>query len=279
MISLLLAVLVSVAAQTPTPAKPDSSAEAAYIVGVSDVLGIKVFEEPELSRAYNVDTDGTVTFPFLGRVPVSGKTVREIEALLTKGLADGYVRRPQVSVEVTSYRSRNIYVLGEVKNSGKYSIEGQVTLLEVIAKAGSLTANAGNTIIVQRNKDGAGSASPAPALPGNDRTTEVLRVNVEDLREGKLNANIPLQDGDTIVVPPAERFYVSGYVRTPGSFVLQPKMTVQQAIAVAGGLTERGSNRGIKIRRNVNGKEIEIDARLTDVVQPNDTILIRQRLI
>jgi polysaccharide export outer membrane protein len=94
-----------------------------------------------------------------------------------------------------------------------------------------------------------------------------------------LAANILLQDNDTIFVSAADRFYVTGFVRTPGSFVLQPNMTVQQAIAVAGGLTERGSTRGIKIRRKVKGKDVEVNARMTDLVQPNDTIQVRQRLI
>jgi protein involved in polysaccharide export with SLBB domain len=80
-------------------------------------------------------------------------------------------------------------------------------------------------------------------------------------------------------VPPAERFYVTGFVRQPGSFVLRPGMTVRQAIAEAGGVTERGSSRGIKIIRKENGKEVELDADMADLVKPNDTIRIRQRLI
>ena len=92
-------------------------------------------------------------------------------------------------------------------------------------------------------------------------------------------ANLLLQDSDTIIVPPAERFYVTGFVRTPGSFVLRPGMTVRQAIAEAGGISERGSTRGIKIIRKEKDKEVEIDADMADLIRPNDTIRIRQRLI
>jgi polysaccharide biosynthesis/export protein len=89
-----------------------------------------------------------------------------------------------------------------------------------------------------------------------------------------------LQDSDMIIVPAAERYYVSGFVKTPGSFVLRPGMSVRQAIAEAGGLTERGSTRGLKIlRKDTNGKEIEVDAKMSDPVKPNDTIKVRQRLI
>ena len=94
-----------------------------------------------------------------------------------------------------------------------------------------------------------------------------------------MQANILLQDGDTIFVPQAEKFYVMGFVKQPGFFVLQPNMTVRQAIAMAGGLTDRGSDRRLKIIRKVNNKDIEIDAKLSDVVLPNDTIRVGPRII
>jgi polysaccharide export outer membrane protein len=283
-VTLLLGFVALLAAQTPpqvaVPAPAPTQVSPGYEVGPSDVLNIKVFNEADLSGPFSVDSDGTITFPFLGRVTVGGKTVRDIEAQLTKALTGAYLRNPQISVEIGNYRSRAIFILGEVKAPGKYSIEGPMTLLEVLAKAGSLTAAAGNSIIVQRYKDGlAAAVSNEPMLPGDPRGAEVMRVNVSDLNEGRLNANILLQDSDTIVVPAADRFYVTGFVRQPGSFVLRPGMSVQQAIAEAGGFTERGSTRGIKIVRQVNGKEVEINAKMSDLVKPNDTIRVRQRLI
>ena len=267
--SLLIAFVALLVAQTPpqVAVPAPSQVSPGYVIGPSDVLNIKVFNEIDLSGPFSVDSDGTITFPLLGRIPVGGKTPRDIEAYLIKTLTGSYLRNPQVSVEIGNFRSRAIFILGEVKAPGKYSIEGPMTLLEVLAKAGSLTTAAGNTIIVQRYKDGlAAAVSSEPMLPGDPRGAEVMRVNVEDLREGRLNANILLQDSDTIVVPPADRFYVTGYVRTPGSFVLRPGMSVQQAIAEAGGFTERGSRRGIKILRRVKDKEVEINARLTDQI-------------
>jgi len=251
-----------------------------YLIGPADVLNITVFGEPELSGKFNVDTDGTITFQFLNRVPVGGKTLNEVEQLLTTGLRSGFVNRAQVSVQIDTYRSRAIFVLGEVKAPGKYTIEGQVTLLEVIAKAGSFTPSAGPEIIVLRYKDGmAATVAAAPATPGGKDSAELLRVSVEDLKSGRFTANFLLQDSDTISVPAAERYYVTGFVKTPGSFVLRPGMTVQQAIAEAGGLTERGSTRGIKITRKVNGKDTQINAKMSDLIKPNDTLQIRQRLI
>jgi polysaccharide biosynthesis/export protein len=276
-----LAGQASAGGQVANPAEPaiQSAAPATYQIGASDVLGIKVFGEDALSNSYTVDGDGSITFPLLGRVQVGGRTTRDIEEHLTKLLAAGYIRKPQVSVEITTYRSRSIFVIGEVKSPGRYTINGPQTLLEVIAHAGSTTATASDTIIVQRYKDGIAAAVATPALPGDSQAVEVFRVSLTELRDGRLNANILLQDSDTIIVPPAERFYVDGFVRQPGSFVLRPGMNVRQAIAEAGGITERGSSRGIKLIRKENGKEVELDADWGDLVKPNDTIRVRQRRI
>jgi polysaccharide export outer membrane protein len=284
LLSVLVVLLSVVQAGAPKPAPqappPSSFAQAnlAYVIGPSDVLGIKVFDEPGLSGNYNVDSDGSITYPLVGRVEVKGLTVRDVEVRLTKMLSPAYLRRPQVSVEIAQFRSRSIFVLGEVRTPGKYSIEGQVTLLEVIANAGSLTPTAGNEIIVQRYKDGV-PVVLTPALPGDDRAAEVMRVSMDALREGRGAANLLLQDGDTLYIPPADKFYVTGFVRSPGAYVLVPNMTVRQAIAVAGGLTERGSDRGMKVIRRVKDKEIEVEVSMSDIVKPNDTIRIRQRLI
>ena len=281
---LLLVALVAgqaAAATRPvTPAPSQSQVVSSYVVGPADVLGIKVFGEDALSNKYTVDTDGSITFPLLGRVEVSRKTTRQIEEELTKMLAGDFLRRPQVSVEVAQYRSRSIFVIGEVRSPARYTIEGPMTLLEVIAEAGSTTPAASDTIIVQRYKEGMAAAVTAPAMPDDDRSVEVLRVSLEDLRAGRLAANILLQENDTIIVPPAPLVYVSGYVKQPGSFPIRPGMTVRQAITEAGGVSERGSTRGIKIvRKDKTGKEVEIDADMSTLVQPNDTIKIRARLI
>lgn len=275
---LVVAALGVVTAAQQPPAS--SSATGTYRIGSADVLQIKVFDEPGLSNKFTVDSDGTITYPFLGRLEVRGKTLREVEDVLTTRLRADYVKNAQVTVEIDAFRSRSIFVIGEVKAPGKYIIEGPVTLLEVIARAGSFTSTAGPTIVVQRYKDGmAAAVAAAPAQPNADNTAELMRVDIEDLKQGKVNANVLLQDSDTIIINPAERFYVTGFVRTPGAFVLRPGMTVQQAIAEAGGLNERGSSRGIRIQRKIKGKDVEIDAGMTDLVQANDTIKIRQRRI
>ena len=99
------------------------------------------------------------------------------------------------------------------------------------------------------------------------------KVNLRDLQAGALSANVTIRDGDTIFVPRAERFYVTGQVRSPGAYAFELNLTVLQAISLAGGPTDRGSNRRLRIIR----QQKEFDAKLTDIVQPGDTIIVRQR--
>src|SRR5688500_13314886 len=117
MLHLLPAIALTISAQAAsgqaTPPEPaiQSAAPATYQIGATDVLGIKVFGEEALSNNFTVDSDGSITFPLLGRVQVGGKTTREIEEHLTQLLKGDYLRNPQVSVEITTYRSRSIFVI------------------------------------------------------------------------------------------------------------------------------------------------------------------------
>ena len=119
---------------------------------------------------------------------------------------------------------------------------------------------------------------PSAATPERD-DADVQRVNLHEIESGRLSRNVIIRDGDTIFVPKAERFFVTGFVRTPGSYTLEPNMTVLQAISMAGGVTERGSGRRLKVTRVVNGERKELDAKPTDGVQAGDTITVRQRLL
>ena len=265
-------------ARLQQPAAQPPAVESAYRVGPSDELKISVFDEPALSGSFRIDVDGSIPYSLVGRVIVTGRTVREIEQLLTTRLLDGYVRQPRVTVEVAQYRSRKVFIMGEVRTPGQYALDGDVTLLEVLALAGALTESAGEEISVRRAKEPA--AKVGASLPDDPTTVEVVRVSLPELQSGRMSSNLVLQDGDTIIVPAAPRVFVTGHVRTPGAVVLRGRLTVQQAIALAGGITERGSSRGIKIRREVTpGAFVEVDVSPTDFVQANDTIIIRQRRI
>lgn len=259
--------------QTATPPQADEIAN--YVVGPQDVLTVTVFNEPQLSGRFRVENDGQFSFPFVGRIRAGGTTLREIGETIRGKLADGYLKDPQVTVEVEQFRSQSVFVMGEVRTPGKYTLTGAVTLIEALAQAGSTTSAAGNEVLILHPKE---ATKGAPTLP-EDGDADVERVNLRNIEGGKLSQNVAIRDGDTIFVPKAERFYVIGQVRNPGSFVLEPNMTVLQAVSLAGGVSDRGSNRRIRIVRIVENKKREFDAKPTDIVQAGDTIVVRQRLL
>ncbi len=267
--SLLLALLLS---GLQNPGTVSSQQNAAYVVGAQDVLTVTVFSEPQLSGRFRVENDGQFSYPFLGRVQASGRTLADIAALVKTRLADGYLRNPQVTVEIEQFRSQNVFIMGEVRTPGRYTLTGAVTLIEALAQAGSIAPSAGNEV-TDPPSAARRRASRLPSLDSGD--ADVQRINLRDIQSGKLAANVTIRDGDTIFVPKAQRFYVTGNVRTPGAYVLEPNLTVLQAISMAGGATERGSTRRLRIIRNKK----EIDVKPEDIVQADDTIVVRQRLL
>jgi len=237
-----------------------------YVIGPQDNLSIIVSDESELTGKYRVDTDGTISMPYLKRVPLAGLSLQEAQEKITALLKAGYINNPQVRIEVDQFKARSVMVMGEVRVPGKVTLPGtSMSLLEALALAGSPTQNASNEVLVMH-----------PPKPG-EKAPEPITVSRKDLELGKVGRDITLQDGDIVNIPIAKRFYISGFVKNPGSFVLDTGTTVSQAIILAGGLMDRGSDRRIKIGRVVNGKSVDIDAELDDKVLPNDEIKIRSR--
>lgn len=264
-LALLMPAPVAAQGEGGRPAPPS------YVVGPQDQLSITVYDEPELTGKYRVDNDGFFSFPLLERVRAAGRSVADLQGEITVQLANGFLRNPQVRVEVDQYKSRSVFVSGEVRAPGKIMMSsGAMTLLEALAQAGSPTSNASNEITVTRRNE-------APAGQGGESEPTVVRLNRRELEMGRSGHDLVLQDGDIIHVAPALRFYIAGHVRNPGFYVLEPGLTVQQAIALAGGLTDRGSDRGMTATRLVNGKAADVPVRLEDPVVANDTLNIRQR--
>jgi len=239
-----------------------------YVVGPQDALTITVFGEAELSGKYTVEQDGTFTFPQIGRVKAGGLTLRNLETELKTKLGDGYLRNPQVAVAIENYRSQRILVMGEVRSPGEFQLNGEMTLLAALARAGSTTPTAAREVTIVRPKRN--------VTPG-DNPSEILRIDLMVLQAGNMALNIALQDGDTINVPKAQSVFVAGQVKSPGAYAVDPGATVLQVLSLAGGLTDRGSDNRIRIQRTVSGKQVEVSAKLTDVVTPGDTIIVRER--
>lgn len=267
----LLTLVCAVLAWTVAAAGP--SAQTSYVLGPQDVVNITVLGESDLSRKYTIEQDGTFTFPLIGRVTARGLTLRALEQELKKKLVSGeYLKNPEISVAVDTYQSQRIMVWGEVNQPNEYQLTGDMTLLSALAKAGSVTANAGREAVIVRapGRQGAAGAAAEP---------EIVRIDLTELQAGNMALNIPLRDGDTINVPKAQSVFVYGHVKNPGGYPVADGMTVLQVLSLAGGLSERGSDRRINIKRAVDGKDKELKGvKLTSVVQPGDTIVVGQRI-
>jgi len=242
-------------------------AEDDYILGGGDVVRISVYGHQDLSTVARVNETGNITFPLIGEVKVGGLTLSRTESKIAKALeAGGYVRGPQVNAIVDQFRSRQVSVLGQVNKPGKYSIDSEAAIVDLIAMAGGLTNQAADVIRLIRNQ-------------GHKLTFQKIDLYAM-LQGGDMNNNINVINGDVIYVPLMDRFYIYGEVQRAGVFRLDRDMTVMQAIAVGGGLTPRGTERDISIRRkSANGKTVDLSAKITDVLRPDDVVYIKEGLL
>jgi polysaccharide export outer membrane protein len=251
------------------PAAPQTSdaATSRYLIGPQDLLKITVLDEPELTNNYRVESDGFITFPYVGRVLASGLNPGDLQDRIKNMLSPAYIKNPQVRVEIDQYKSQSVMVSGEVRQPGKIPMTGAMSVLEALAAAGSPTPAASSELTIAR-----------PRKPGSDQPdSEIVRINWKDLQLGK-GTDVILQDGDLLNIAKAQTFFITGQVRNSSSYVLEPGTTVEQAIAMAGGLSERGSDRRISATRTVKGRRVTVSLSLSDTVQPGDTITVQQRI-
>src|SRR3954452_25285463 len=256
-------------------AQPQVSIATDYVVGAQDVLTITSYDQADMSGKFTVEADGTFTFPMIGRVKAGGLTLRGLEAAIkTRPKDDGYFRNPQITVAVDTYKSQKVFIVGEVRTPGTYPLSGNMNLVEALARAGStLPTASGEAVIVH-----AGENASGPTMPINDDSKEIVRVSLRDLEKGTLASNAALRDGDTVFVPRAQSIYVFGQVKNPGAYAMQQTdTTVLQALSLAGGVTDRGTTGRVKIVRVVDGEKKELKVKLTDLVQPGDTVIVSER--
>jgi polysaccharide export outer membrane protein len=275
--AILILVAMAAAASAQAPPKPTPAPIANdYVVGPQDILTITSYDQADLSGRFSVEADGTFTYPMVGRVTAGGLTLRQVEAQVKKQLKDGgFFNNPQITVAIEQYKSQKVFIVGEVRTPGTYALSGDMNLVEALARAGSTMPSAsGEAVIVHPSSKGIAG----PVLPNQDSGANVVRVNLRDLENGVFSQNAALRDGDTIFVPRAESVYVFGQVKSPGAYSLQQKNTsVLQALSLAGGVTDRGSTSRVRIVRIVKGEKKEFKVKLTDVVQPGDTIIVGER--
>ena len=258
-----LSVLGSIAVRAQ--ARPD------VLLQPRDVLNVVVVNEADLSGKFAVDADGTVSYPYVGRVKAAGIALRELEATLKRRLAEGYYKEPQLSIVLERPGAQTVNVIGEVHQAGSFAVTGATPLLDVLARAGATTDRAGASVVITR-----------PAPHGTDNTdaipAETIRVNLLAVQTGKQTDIVMVQPGDTVFVPRAESVYILGAVKNPGAYPIQAQTTVLQALALAGGLTDRGSFRGVRLVRPVNGAKKTSKPSMTDLLLPGDTLVVGERM-
>lgn len=244
-------------AAAPAAPEPAAGAPAAeYLIGPDDVIDIEVVGQPDRARAH-VYSDGTIQMNLVGKVTASGKTTRQLGAEIAAALkAGGYFANPVVNVEVSSYASRYVTVLGAVGSPGLVPINRAYKMSEIMARVGGVQERAADYLIVRPES-------------GPEK-----RYQIDKLATGDASQDPFVVPGDKIYIPVADVFYISGQVNSPGTLPMKTGMTLREAVARAGGLTESGTDKGIMVTRG--GKTTKMDA--STKVEPNDVLVVRERL-
>lgn len=235
-------------------------------LGPGDVIKISVFGNPDLSLETKVSEIGAITFPFVGQVEVGGLTTfaaeKKIANLLETG---GFIRNPQVNIAVTLLQSQQVSILGHVNRPGRYPIDGKRSLTDLLALAGGINGEGGDTITLIRKRNG--------------KTTKETVDLVDMVRSGDMSQNIDLVAGDLIFVERAPRFYIYGEVQRPGFYRLERNMTVLQALAAGGGITPRGTERNVRVKRRDSSGQIQvIEVQHSDSINADDTVYVQESL-
>ena len=246
-------------------------------IGRADLVGITVYDSPELTRTVRVDYNGEIRLPMLHKhIMAAGLYPEDLENAIKAALIEEQVLvDPIVSVSVVEYRSRPINVVGAVKNPGTFQAVGETTLLDVITQAGGLADNAGAEILVSQQQ-----------LTSDGKSTTLLqRIPVHSLFDTEdPTLNLKLHGGEEIRVPEAGRFYVVGDVKTSGVFSIKDgsESSVLKALAQTQGLDRfpqetayiyrtEGGNGGkseipIKLKKIMNRKSPDVPLMANDIL-------------
>jgi polysaccharide biosynthesis/export protein len=244
-------------------AVPGLALAAGRVLTPQDSISIKVVNQPDMDTTTRVETDGTISFPYVGRIRAAGLSEDQLAHAIERQLASRQiVTDPHVLVEVSSFGTQ-ASVQGQVGVPGVYTLDRPTNLTQLLSRAGGLRDSAiGGTVSVRR----AGGA--------------VQKFDSKDVQAGRgPGANLRIANNDEVFVDLAPFYYIYGYVGHTGEFPLLRPLTVQQAISIGGGLSTLGTEWRIKIKRKSgNGQTYEVPASLDDQVEAGDTIIVSERI-
>jgi polysaccharide export outer membrane protein len=243
----------------------ETMTQADYTLGAGDAIRIQVFQNPELTIDTRVSENGSITYPLVGSVEMGGLTIAEAEQKIANGLKIGdFVQRPQVNISLVQIRGNQVSVIGQVNRPGRFPLETFNTRVsDMLAAAGGATPTGDDVVILSGRRNG-----------------KLFRqkIDIPGLYLGETNdTNVVLSGGDTIYVHRAPVFYIYGEAQHAGAYRIERGMTIMQALALSGGPTPRGSEHRLRLhRKNESGGFEKVTVELTDFVQPNDVIYVRE---
>ncbi|MGN6830628.1 polysaccharide export protein EpsE [Paucibacter sp. M5-1] len=271
LLALVLAAAGLFGAVTPasaqTSAAAPATATAEYRLGSGDVLRISVYQNPDLTLETRVSEAGVLSFPLLGTIKIGGLSVTQAEKLIADGLRNGnFVKQPQVTIVVVQVKGNQASVLGQVNRPGRFPIEvADMRLTDLLANAGGVAANGAEIVILSGTRNGQAFRTeidlPALFAPGG-RSQDIL-----------------VQNGDVLWVDRAPMVYIYGEVQRPGAMRLERGMTLMQSLATGGGLTQRGTEKGIRVhRKGADGKVQILQAAMDEALKDGDVVYVRESL-
>ena len=238
-------------AQDAVPPAPAPDLRASYILGPDDQLVISALDADEISnKPVRIDMSGNIRLPMVGRLRAAGLTLAQLEADLSSRLKT-YIVDPDVSVNISEFRSQPVSVIGSVKNPGVHQLQGRKTLVEILSLAGGLADDAGHTLKITRRLEHGPIPLPS-AAPDSSSQFSVASVSLKSIMEARNpEENIVIRPFDVVSVPRAEMVYVTGQVLRSGGFVLHERETlsVLQALSLAGGLDKSAAPNNARILR------------------------------
>ena len=238
-----------------------------YRLAAGDMLRIAVYQNPDLTLEARVSEAGLLNFPLLGPVRLSGLTVSAAEQLIARGLREGqFVRQPQVNLSVVQVRGHQASVLGLVNRPGRFALDASgLRLTDLLAMAGGTSTGASDTAVVAGVRQG-----------------QPWRVEVDLptlFGPGGHGRDVAIAHGDTVWVDRQPQVYIYGEVQRPGPLRLERGMTLMQVLATGGGLTPRGTDKGIRLhRRGSDGRLQLVQPAMEDTVRDGDVVHVRESL-
>jgi len=267
-LSVLMAMLaasfsVVAVAQSPAPAtaaaapKTASSLDTGYKIGPDDVIEVDLLGQADFKTRARVKADGTMSFPFIGTINVQGETPVTLKRVIEGRLrAGGYYAQPIVNVEIASFASRYVIVMGEVGQGGLQPVDRAYRVSEIIARAGGIRETGADYVIITR----AGKSD--------------LKLSFDKLARGSEADDPFVEPGDKVFVPKAETYYIYGQVAAPGVYPIKEEMSLRKVIARSGGLTASGSEKRIKLFHD--GQQLKkVD--LERIIQGGDVVVVGER--